>query len=358
MTSRPFREADAPDALAELLGRWVGVSARIAVEGRGGGADAVVEVGDHAFAVEVRRDASPTSIEAALAHLRQRPVDSAVPLVVVPYMTPSGAERCEAEGVAWADLSGNAHVVSRAPGGGLYVHVYGLPNAFETRGRPRNAFAPKSARLARTLLARPGAAWTQKSLAEATDLDTGHVSRLVRRLLDADLVYRDDDGLVTAHDPARLLAAWADGNAFRHEVVEGHVPGRDGEERARRLADALGGHGVPYALTGLAAAWAYTHHAGFRLVTCYVAEPDRHGDRPDPIEAAAEAGFRTDTRAPNARLLVPDDAGVFDGARTVGGMRCVAPAQAYVDLEHDSERGPELQEALRPVALDPPAAKP
>jgi hypothetical protein len=32
----------------------------------------------------------------------------------------------------------------------------------------------------------------------------------------------------------------------------------------------------------------------------------------------------------------------------------VAPAQAYVDLEHDPERAAELQDALRPLALDPP----
>ncbi|WP_158225305.1 MarR family winged helix-turn-helix transcriptional regulator [Rubrivirga sp. SAORIC476] len=350
MSSQPFSEADAPRALAQLFERWTGASSHADVEEGRGGLDAVVHVGPHVFLVEVKGDPSPTSIEAALAHLRRQSMDGAAPLVVVPHMSPSGAERCESEGVAWADLSGNAHVTSHTPGGDLYVHVSGRPNAFETRGRPRNAFAPKSARLARTLLASPGAAWTQKELAEATDLDAGHVSRLVRRLLNADLVYRDNDGLITAHDPARLLDAWADGNAFRHEVITGHLPGRSGEERARRLADVFDRDGISYALTGLAAAWAYTQAAGFRLVTCYVTR-DEH---PTPVAVASEAGFRTDTRAPNVRLLVPDDRGVFDGVRPVKGLRCVAPAQTYVDLEHDSERGPELQDALRPLALDPP----
>lgn len=354
MSSQPFSKADAPRALAQLFERWTGASSHADVEEGRGSPDAVVHVGPHVFLVEVKGDPSPTSIEAALAHLRKQPEDSATSLVVVPHMTPAGAERCEAEGVAWADLSGNAHVASHTPDGDLYVHVSGLPNAFETRGRPRNAFAPKSARLTRTLLAAPGAVWTQKELAEATDLDAGHLSRIVKRLLSADLVARDDDGLVSVADPRRLLDAWANGNAFRHEVIEGHVSGRSGEERARRLAEVLDQHGVPHALTGLAAAWAYTQAAGFRLVTCYVTR-DKH---PNPAAVASEIGFRTDTRAPNVRLLVPDDRGVFDGARHVNGLRCVAPSQAYVDLEHDPERAAELQDALRPLALDPPPASP
>jgi hypothetical protein len=308
--------------------------------------DLVINLGAHTLIVKVARDARAESLEAAISQLH-RLASTDIPLIVVPYMTDAGAARCKAAGVAWADLSGNAHIEARSPGGNLWVHVLGQPNAFETRGRPRNAFAPKSARLARFLLAAPGGSWTQKELAQKAGLDPGHVSRLVGRLAKADLVVRDSDGLVAVPDPLRLLDAWAEGNAYRHDIIEGHLPGRSGEERAHRLADVVGQEGDDYAFTGLAAAWAYTGMAGFRSVACYVAAPT--------FASLHAAGFREDSESPNTRLLIPDDVGVLDGARLVKGLRCVAPFQAYVDLAHELERAEEFADALRSAVLATPS---
>src|SRR5690606_14550663 len=145
------------------------------------------------------------SVEAAISRVMRACAEAArqghVPLVVVPHMTQTGRERCEAAGVSWADLSGNAHV--RAHGGRttLYVHVEGRPNAFPAPGRPRNAFAPKAARLARFLLADPARPRTQAEIAEGAHLDAGYTSRLVQRLREAGLLVRLDDGAVLIEDP-------------------------------------------------------------------------------------------------------------------------------------------------------------
>ncbi|MDE0142863.1 MAG: hypothetical protein OXI80_15175 [Caldilineaceae bacterium] len=52
-------------------------------------------------------------------------------------------------------------------------------------------------------------------------------------------------------------------------------------------------------------------------------------------------------RGANVWLVVPNDAGVFDGAEFVEGIRCVHPVQAYVDLKGYPERTAEAGEALR-----------
>ena len=341
-------ESTARRRLPDLVTRWTGSAPQIEW-GWGGCSLAAITVGPHVLVTKLAPDARAESIEAAIGALHSCAPRGAVPFVLVPYMTPAGAERCEAADVAWADLSGNARIEAVDPDGRLWIHVAGQPNASETRGRPRNAFAPKSARLARLLLSAPSTTWTQKEIAQKTGIDPGHVSRLVKRLTKADLVAKESDGLIVVPSPSRLLDAWREGNAHRHEVIEGHLPGRSGEERARRLDDALNRKGRPsgHALTGLAAAWAYTGASGFRSVACYVKGRDA-------VERLDDAGFRDHSEAPNLRLMIPDDVGVFDGARTVDGLRCVAPAQAYVDLAGEPERAEEFAESLRSLAINPP----
>ena len=61
-------------------------------------------------------------------------------------------------------------------------------------------------------------------------------------------------------------------------------------------------------MTGLAGAWVVNHFAGFRLVACYVAELP-----PTPLLEAM--GFRHEAIGENVWLVVPNDTGVFHGAR-------------------------------------------
>ena len=329
------------------LYQWTGLDVRLEEQVERGGreADLILSLGDTVFVVEVKATGGVGAVQSAIEGL-QRHDEDAVLTVVVPYMSEAGKERCERAGVSWVDLSGNAHLRVDRPGLKVAVHVEGKPDAFRGPGRPRNAFAAKAARVVRLLLADPARHLTQSEIAQAADLGPGYVSRIVRHLEDERLLDRDDDRAVWPPDPGLLLDAWADADAFRHDVLTGHVPGRSGEERARRLQDALADHGLRHAFTGLAAAWAYTHAAAFRSVACYVT-----GDTATRSRALAAAGFRTDTAAPNARVLLPADEGVFDGARAASGLECVSPVQAVVDLAHEPERAAEFREAIRERAL-------
>jgi len=307
-------------------------------------ADAVIEIAGTTFVVEYRSSGSTAPIVAAIEQVRRFASSagpSAVPLVVVPFMGPVGRQRCDDAEVAWLDLSGNARIV--APG--IRVLVEGRPNQFKSRGRPSSAFAPKSSRISRWLLMHAGHSMKQRDLAQATDMDEGFTSRIVSRPEEGSFVLRGQDGELKLRDPDLLLDAWREAYDFSlHQVIQGHMAARSGEEAVCLLAAGMQGQGVPYAATGLAAAWLLTRYSGFRLASMYVAE------RP-ASEVLESLGFREEERGANVWLVIPKDEGVFQGADQRDGIACVHPVQAYLDLKGQPERAKEAAEQLRSELL-------
>ena len=304
------------------------------------GPDFVVHAGGRIFVAEFNSSSRSASVlQAARRALRDaRDLSTfAIPLVAVPHMGEAGARVCSEEGVGYLDLSGNAHL--EAPG--LHIHVEGRPRRFTRRGRPSSPFAPKSSRVARTLLLYPDQWWSQKNLALETRLGAGFVSRIVRRLEDDDLLERDASRRVRPRSPDLLLEAWRQTYDFmKHEILALHVAARNGPELMERIAKVLVSAGLSHAFTGLASAWAYERFASFRLVALYVDEPldapwlDRLGAR--PVDRGA-----------NLWLVSPGDEGFRDGESTIDGYRCVSAVQTYLDLGVQLERSKEAAQRLR-----------
>jgi hypothetical protein len=284
---------------------------------------------------EVKQSSSPGLLASVAAERFEEAwrVDE-VPVLVVPYMTPAGEKAAERLGLNWIDLAGNAHLRAEQ----LYIFVRGRPNRFVRRGRPSTPFAPKSTRITRLMLLAPHRWWRRKDLVAATELNSGQVSRVVKRLL-TDRLLEEREGEVRPADPDALLDAWQDAYRFdRHEILRGHMSGT-GIELSRGLEERLAESGRRFAFTGLPAAWAFAKFARFRLSSVYV-----EGD----VQVVAERiGLRLNERGANVQLLAPDDSGVFAGARTVDGLTCVSPVQAYLDLKHLPERAAEAAEDLR-----------
>jgi hypothetical protein len=287
---------------------------------------------------EVKSSAGPRTVSHAAAQLQrlaERPTRAAelLPVLVVPYMTPAGERAARAADANWIDLSGNASIRAR----GLRVLISGRPNAYRRAGRPSSPFAPRSARIARTLLLDPARWWRQKDLAAVTGLDDGQVSRVVRRLRDERLL-AERERRVRPADAGDLLEAWSDDYRFdRHDVLLGHVSG-SGIELAHGLAGRLRAGRVRHAFTGLPAAWLLDRFASFRLVSVYVDG--------DPRDAGAAVGLRSEPRGANVQLIGPDDIGVFAGASAHNELDCVSPAQVYLDLRHLPERALDAAEHL------------
>jgi hypothetical protein len=146
-------------------------------------------------------------------------------------------------------------------------------------------------------------------------------------------------------DPSVALDAWREAYDFRqHHVLEGHVPVRDPDELVSMLKKATPRPDVAWALTGLAAAWRMTHFAMYRLTSLLV--------RQAPSAAWLDAlHFVEGSRGANLWILSPIDDSVFMGARSVEGVPCVHPLQAYLDLKAHPERAPEAATRLRALVL-------
>jgi hypothetical protein len=284
--------------------------------------------------MQVKNSSRPGRVARAAEQLLAHADAGVIPVLVVPFMSRAGAETADRVRLNWMDLSGNAHI--RAPN--LHVWVQGHPDELRCRGRPSSPFAPKSARVTRTLLLDPDRWWLQKDLAIATGVDDGNVSRIIRRL-DEELLLDRRERELRPRDPGLLLDAWAqDYHSSGHDILTGRMSGT-GIDLARTLAAALESHGIRHAFTGLPAAWVLDQFARFRLTTVYIDG--------DPRDASESLGVRRTAKGANVQMVGPNDAGVFSGEQDVGGLHVVAPVQIYLDLLQLPERATEAAQHLR-----------
>ena len=292
--------------------------------------------------VEFKASPQVASVAAGIEQIhRWKTKKGDIPLLVVPYMGTTGAKLCEVEKIAWADLSGNAHIRRT----GVFVHVEGKPNQFKSPGRPGSVFAPMASRVTRWLLAHPNDAFLQHEIAEATNLDDGSVSRIVRRLVADQLVSRDGRR-VKPRDPALLLSAWSEAYDFsQHMIFRAHGVARSSEVLLANVANELGSAGIRHAATGLSGAWLRTRFAGFRLVTLYLELAPDDG-------LFGQLGLRPVERGENVWLVLPRDAGIFLPTTEIDGIRCVTDAQLILDLKSHPERSVEAAEAVRSRYLE------
>ena len=300
---------------------------------------AVVETGPYEFAIEWKASGSLGNVFRAVHQVHSMATAlpaTMIPLLVVPYMGESARFYCDELGIAWLDLSGNAKIV--APG--LYVYAVGHENKFRRPGRLETAFGSKGSRVARWMLMNPVQVIRQRNLAKSVGLDEGHVSRVVRRLIEMGLLERVDDG-IRVPDADNLLDAWRDEYRFeKHTIIEGHIATAAGESVVSRVANVLAEADADYAATGLVAAWLMTKYARFRLSTIYLrAAPS--------AELLEDLEFRETSRGFNTWLVASQDEGVFDGLSRVDGIDCAHPVQVYLDLKSHPERANEAAEELR-----------
>ena len=182
---------------------------------------------------------------------------------------------------------------------------------------------------------------TQRELAQATGTDEGYASRVVRKLIEDRLIVRTDGGAVRPRDPDLLLDAWQEVYDFtKHHVIRGHIAARSGDALLRQLDAVSSRASVPYAATGLAAAWSLGRFAAFRTATVYL-------QRELSPDLVAGMSFREGARGANVWLVEPNDEGVFHGRTTTrDGIVCVHPVQAYLDLHAHPERAEDAAREL------------
>ena len=339
-----MRQAEILDELQELLWRLLEVRPETLELPPDVGADAIFRLADRVLVVEAKSNSLAGTVSEAVRTVTsaaRRIGKDAVPLIAVPFMGDVGRRICEDANVGYVDLSGNA--LLKAPP--LILAIQGRPNRFIRRGRPSSVFAPKSSRVARVLLSNPKRWWIQRELAEASGLDAGFVSKICRRLDDERLVDRNPKRALRPRDPHTLLEAWSEAYDFqKHDILQGHVSARSGEELAQHVASSCEELGFDYALTGLPAAWRLAPFAGYRLVAVYVAKASS-------TSLLSQLNGREVQKGSNLWLVRPTDESVFHGAVEIGGARCVSAVQTYLDLHAMPERSAEAASHLKESRL-------
>lgn len=323
--------------------------------------DAMIRLDGLVFAVECKSRSYTGVLLRAIDHVTAARNEArsngehVIPLVVVPFMGPSGRAACLRAGVNWLDLSGNAHIVAGQNYGirlvieghaqpdldiALRAVVEGKPNKFKRKGRPKDLFSPAASRIVRWFLLNQEKLWPQHMIAEAVSASESYVSKVVNRLIREGEVARDSQGRLRLVDPAALLQSWRESyDIHKHQVTRGFVFGRSGPELMRQLSERLSAAGAEHAMTGLAGAWLYDHFASFRTVSLYLRE------RPSDA-LLSEIGFKEDDKAANVWLILPNDMGVFDGERELEDLPVVHQLQVYLDLKSHAERADEAAEHL------------
>ena len=263
----------------------------------------------------------------------------AVPVLVLPRLTPSLLELVDREGLNWVDLAGNARI--DAPP--MLIWVEGRRDPHPRLREGVNPFAGRSLNLVRVLFSDPKRRWRQKEVVAKSGLSQSRASKVLSALEDRGLVRRDDDGAFRVIDPGDLLDAWADASDYRrYEIVPVHLTG-EGIALARDLDARLEEADIIHWFTGLPAAWAYDNFARFRLVSVFLSA--------DPAIVARHLGLRHTDRGANVHLIAAGEQRLEIGQSQPNGLPCVQPAQVYVDLLGLPERAAEAAEHLRPLVL-------
>jgi hypothetical protein len=129
-----------------------------------------------------------------------------------------------------------------------------------------------------------------------------------------------------------------------HNPISGYIPARSGQSLLQHIRDSLGKEGIDYAVTGLGAAWQYTHFASFRTVTVYIDKFFSSGLLSDLDFSVSDVGA-------NTMIASPNDPSIFWDTEEIDGIQCVHPIQAFLDLKGQPERAQEAMPELKKYIL-------
>lgn len=294
-------------------------------------AEAELDGKNYRFAVECKLNPAVRDLE----HLKSQAGEDALLLASV-RVTDSLLSHCKRLNINCIDLNGRVWLREK---GLLIDRNEPLRQVrFRLAERPVNFFSAKSARLARILLSHPGRYWRQNDVADLAGLSQGLLSRLLNGAADqgwvqgsrGDWVVADSDGILNAWEKAD---DWQKRGVLRqYSILES-----DFEKLARHLLKQTVGE---IAFTQWFAANLRFPYAESPVVSAYRQE--------FPSEEELRAlKLREVSGGAKLWIIVPNDAGVFQGVRRAKGFPIVSDVQIYLDLLQVGLRGPDQAHALR-----------
>ncbi|MBG0785603.1 MAG: hypothetical protein H0S79_10920 [Anaerolineaceae bacterium] len=305
--------------------------------------DAIIKIRNIDFLIEYKKFGDASSVKNGIRQLNNINANkkNIIKTLVVPYMHELGRKYCNEANLSWLDLSGNANIT----GPGIRIIIENQPNLYKRPGRSSSVFAPKASRVARFLLYNRTEAFSQREISKKTNLGEGYVSKIVNSLVNLNLIDRDEEGNVTIQDPVTLLDAWLEKYSFsKHNSISGYIPARSGTSLIQQINDSLNDKGVDFAVSGLGAAWLYTHFASFRTITVYI-----NGNINSALLSSLD--FSEADVGSNTIIASPNDQSIFWDRKEIEGIQCVHPIQVFLDLKGQPERAQEAMLELKTYLL-------
>ena len=303
---------------------------------------------DYSIVVEVKSQGAPRAVRSAIHTLdsylwrlyrsgQPEHAHHPIPMLVSPYLSEDSRAICVKSEVAYLDLFGNARLAF----GNVYIEraVAEKPKA-ESRSL-RGIFSPRAAAVLRVMLKNPQRPWRVASLAEEANVSLGHVSHVLKALLDREWIERGNDG-ITLVAPGELLKNWRENYHRPKGLTQVGYTHLHGKQLDRRLSGVL--NPLPkqpraiYSLNSAAKWYAPLLRDGtISLYTDFSAA--------ELVEEKLDVMPATD--GANLVLHILHDESLFqDFIEPAPGIFCTGPITTYLDLWNGNERQREAAELI------------
>jgi hypothetical protein len=293
--------------------------------------------------IEVRARITPQTVISVCERMRQLPTDF-IPVVYAPVISPRVGEILTQFGMGYVDQAGNCRL--RSARHGLLIDRRG----FKPPTRPPKAavdpFSPKSSRIVRALLTRPGEGWGVRELAEHPDVavSVGLASKVKQALIEEGYAI-EHEKLLYLRDPIGLLENWTKKYPGPVEQIPMYFRG-NAEAAEQAVASWCRDNHLQCALAGFSAAWRIAPEVRYSVGAVYVESSGFDRKMLDGLGAYG-GGKRVDTGA-NLLLWRPFDASALAGRRTENGTDApvTSAIQTFLDLKQMAGRGAEAATAV------------
>ena len=263
--------------------------------------------------------------------------------VLTTHMSRPSIELCQTLGLACFDLDGTCLLSER----GTYIKVVAIPHKSQIASTPEVSFSGSRANVIRVLLSDRKRIWNVRALADAACVSGGQVSKAIKPLVALDAIEaRRGTGGIRVIAPGIVLDTWAD-----HYLPPGVAliyTSRDSVDQLEaRLAQALTKAKLPYAFTGFSGNALLTASGRYTEAAVYVVSTSALIQR-----LAADLGLIPSLDVPKVVLRCVADSAILVGAKTVRSRVVATPAQVYLDLMKNGQRGPEAAHLLRTMVMN------
>jgi hypothetical protein len=294
------------------------------------------------LAIDVKARVTPQTAISVCERMRRLPSDL-IPVIYAPVISPRVAGILEQFGVGFIDQAGNCRL--RSARHGLLIDRRGYkPTARPAKGTA-DPFSPKSSRIVRALLTRPGKGWKIRELAEHSDIQVsvGLVSKVKQALVEEGYAVEHERRLYL-RDPIGLLENWAKKYPGPQQQLPMYFRG-NAEAAEEAVANWCRDNRIEHALAGFSAAWRLAPEVRYNVAAVYVGS---HGFDREMLDrlGSYQGGKPVETGA-NLLLWRPyDRSALAGGAKNDTGEPVTSAIQTYLDLKRMAGRGEEAAAAV------------